>query len=343
MRRTWCPRGYGGAGVVTAVSCIRRSALLVVAMLAPASVAGAAPTLGPLARPATLASSGRVAAWSAFDGGAYHLRFLVGDQVVDPGLAGRSVPFDVDLGVRDGKTVAVFSRCRVEPAWHFGPVVDWRQARGCALRQARVSGGAERALLPARQTGSAVLPSLSGSRIAFVVVDTAGHAKLRLLGGRGMADVSSFGAAKGASRPVGVDLAARGLAYTTTSNIHGDDATSELWLARGALMPKRVRRTVGSDAVAHVLTAPTVLATSLAVGQVTFGEEESTKLLRLTDAGRVTDTVPGPPRTISAVPLGSSWLTLQTRALPNASVGQACTALTPADSAGCPLTITGGG
>jgi hypothetical protein len=126
-------------------------------------------------RPTPISGYGHHVAFSAWDGSAF--RLTVWDsrtgRTMTPDVRSRSVPFDVDLGPdRDGRTVAVYSRCSVEPDYDASfarsrwPYV---RGRGCDVYRLDISNGRERRVTAAaRKSFSEVLPTIWRDRIAFV-------------------------------------------------------------------------------------------------------------------------------------------------------------------------------
>ena len=108
------------------------------ALLAPAPVAqGADPTaVAPIARATPIAVYHGAALWSRQDSrGRYRLVQRIGNgPVTQFGIASRGVPFDVDVGpASDGRLVAVYSRCRVEPTGTFLGIPEYQTGRGCDI------------------------------------------------------------------------------------------------------------------------------------------------------------------------------------------------------------------
>src|SRR3954452_19093884 len=114
--------------------------------------------LATLQMPTPVAGLGTDAAWSELVGNRYALRLLRAGRVIDPGVATRSVPFDVNLGVRHGRVWAVYSRCAHEPIFRFGPQPEWTTARGCSIEGLPLAGTHERTLLSS-SAGAGVLPA----------------------------------------------------------------------------------------------------------------------------------------------------------------------------------------
>lgn len=126
-------------------------------------------------RPTPISGYGHLVAFSSWDGSAFRLTVWDSQtgQTVTPDVRARSVPFDVDLGPdRNGRTVAVYSRCSVEPDYDASfarsrwPYV---RGRGCDVYGLDVSTGRERRVTAAaRKSFSEVLPTIWKDRIAFV-------------------------------------------------------------------------------------------------------------------------------------------------------------------------------
>src|SRR4051812_31358903 len=141
---------------------------------------------------ATMASATVVAAakgWTArseLRDGAYVLVVRAPEgTVTTPAVKPRGVPFDLDLGTdASGRPTAAYSRCQAEPrptggANTIGP--QWTSGRGCSIVLLDLATGAERAVRRPAADTSEVLPSLSGSRLAYVAVPRKGSSRRALL------------------------------------------------------------------------------------------------------------------------------------------------------------------
>src|SRR3954466_9582761 len=130
---------------------------------------------------ATMASATVVAAaegwtaWSELRDGAYVLVVRAPEgTVTTPPVATRGVPFDLDLGTdAAGRPVAAYSRCTTEPrptggANTIGP--QWTSGRGCSLVLLDLASGHETKVARSSADASEVLPSLRGTRLAYIAV-----------------------------------------------------------------------------------------------------------------------------------------------------------------------------
>lgn len=163
-------------------------------------------------------------------------------------VAQRTVPFDADLGPGpDGLPLAVYSRCRREPAIStpLSQSVVYTDGRGCRLYRLDVTSGREDAARPAARTASDVLPSVWKGRIAFArVLDRrrsfpylyegrlGARSARRLPGGprRGCSSNPKFCGDRLHSRPTALDLRADRLAFAWKYNGTLDGPASEIRL-----------------------------------------------------------------------------------------------------------------
>jgi hypothetical protein len=136
------------------------------------------------AGPTSVSAHGRVVAWSerapaqGSSASAYHLTALVDGEVRRLAVAPRPVPFDVDLGPdREGRTVAVYSRCAREPELPAtgrslsGPYPPYTRGQGCDLYRFDFATATERKLAGAStDQASEALPSIWRDEIAFARV-----------------------------------------------------------------------------------------------------------------------------------------------------------------------------
>ena len=232
-------------------------AATVATVLAAASTAHATagPTeIGRELRPTSAAAYGGTVAWSRYDPMHRRYRLVLWSAARGARLAAvpsRTVPFDVDLGpARDGATLAVYSRCRVEAETLPFELPRWTDGRGCRLYRLDVASGREhrvRSGLPARW--STVLPSVWRDRIAYAARDDARPGRWRAFTRRGtriarrlptgLRDLRGPGRRP---RPTGLDLYGRYAAVAwegeqradecrPTSPVR-DDRVSEVRLAR---------------------------------------------------------------------------------------------------------------
>jgi hypothetical protein len=92
--------------------------------------------VAPISRSTPIAVHNGVALWSRQDSrGRYRLVQRVGNgPVTQFRIPSRGVPFDVDLGpASDGRLVAVYSRCRVEPPASFFGTPEYQSGKGCDI------------------------------------------------------------------------------------------------------------------------------------------------------------------------------------------------------------------
>jgi len=122
---------------------------LLAGLAAAASLAAAGPAYGAEEVLTTapgaigLSAYGGVAVWSEPEPGPmWRLRGWWDGAAHDVALPPRRVPYDADVGPdREGRPVAVFSRCRREPALWSSHMVDWTTARGCDVWQMELRSG----------------------------------------------------------------------------------------------------------------------------------------------------------------------------------------------------------
>jgi hypothetical protein len=175
-------------------------------------------------RPTTASTyTGRVA-YSAYDAGHGVYRLMLGSpgSVIEAvPVAPRAVAFDVDLGPGpDGRVLAVYSRCRVEPR------------TGCDIFAYDPTTRVERRIA-ALSTASAseFLPSVWGNRVAFARLGAGRRtAALRVgsLGGAGRSRVVAERlTARQRGGPVALELFGRRLAVVWQQRLHH---RSEIWL-----------------------------------------------------------------------------------------------------------------
>ena len=147
-----------------------RTILIAAAVLALAPRAEAATEVGTTARMTPVTAYGGTIAWSEFDVATDRYRLVVrrGGVARRAPVAGRGVPFDVDLGPGpDGRVTAVYSRCRREPR-----VGELRHVHatggGCDVyRHVLGSRTESRVRLAARRDRSEVLPSVWKGSLVF--------------------------------------------------------------------------------------------------------------------------------------------------------------------------------
>ena len=143
----------------------------------PARAAVSAPQdVEALTMQSTVAAHGRLVAWSRHDPADGSFRLVVanvGSLDAPPEvlpIAPREIAFDVDLGPGpDGSTIAVYSRCRTEPAGdHYGQKLWPNNATGCDLYRYDFAARTERRLsrLSSRRADE-FLPTVWRGRVAF--------------------------------------------------------------------------------------------------------------------------------------------------------------------------------
>jgi hypothetical protein len=156
------------------------------ALAAPAA-AVADPTLVTTMPSATVVGAAQGwTAWSELRDGAYVLVTRAPEgTVTTPSVATRGVPFDLDLGAdASGRPVAAYSRCQGEPratggANTIGP--QWTSGRGCSIVLLDLGTGRETKVRRAASDATEVLPSIAGSRLAYVAVPKRGGTSRALL------------------------------------------------------------------------------------------------------------------------------------------------------------------
>ena len=150
--------------------------VVLASVLAPAAVADE--TVATVVRPTVLSGYGGSLVWSAFDpvSRSYRLMARTGGVTSPLPVAPRTVPFDVDLGPdRSGRTVAAYSRCRVEPAARrpalgnaMTQLPQWSRGRGCDLYRLDLASGREVRITSASSPrASEFLPSIWRGRVVF--------------------------------------------------------------------------------------------------------------------------------------------------------------------------------
>lgn len=125
-------------------------------------------------RPTAVSAHGGFVVWSSWSDRAHGYRLVAWDRQggrrVLPARAQR-VPFDADVGPgRDGRPVAVYSRCRRSPtdARSANQLPVYVSGRGCDLYQLALRGGTEHRIDKLSQRGaSEVLPTAWKAGVAF--------------------------------------------------------------------------------------------------------------------------------------------------------------------------------
>ncbi|MDT4941408.1 MAG: hypothetical protein QOJ34_1497 [Pseudonocardiales bacterium] len=144
------------------------------ALLLAGADAARAEVLASVPAPTTVAAGHGVIAWSTLDpaDGRYWLTASVGGVVGRLPISPRSVPFDVDVGDLDGRTVLTYSRCAHDPVRLVRPPLpDWTGGLGCRPWWYDPATGIERRFTGMHvPTGSSiVLPSAAGGILAFAM------------------------------------------------------------------------------------------------------------------------------------------------------------------------------
>lgn len=236
------------------------------------------PRVGPIA------AHGRMVAYSAWDASIarYRLRVRTGSAAPhDVPVAPRTVPFDVSVArayepVKGHEDVVVYSRCRQEPTAAAGiaPESNWRTARGCALYSAPFRGP-ERRLTG---TGEGVLPSVSGSTLAYARFGGAHGPRIvvRRLD-QSTPPVLTFGGPSlrgGAQGPAGVAVFGSRVAVTWRSYGHSEGQDSRLLVADGRTARiTEVRRRNGGGISGHAIVGATWLpGPALHWGEICAGD-----------------------------------------------------------------------
>jgi hypothetical protein len=125
-----------------------------------------------LQHPGPIAAYGQdTFAWSSYDPQTRRFRLEVAlrGTTRTANVPSRGVPFDVDLGPGpDGRPLVVYSRCAAE-APRGTTIPDYTRGRGCDIYTYDPATDREQKELTASRSGTdEVLPSIYGSRIAFV-------------------------------------------------------------------------------------------------------------------------------------------------------------------------------
>jgi hypothetical protein len=164
------------------IGCAGAGVLLALTLLALPAAAAADRTIATLSAPAPVSAYAGRLAWSAYDPSSRSYRLMTeagGDAASAVPVGTRKVPFDVDLGPdRDGNVIAVYSRCRREPARRdpaisnaIAQMPDWSSGRGCDLyRFDFVSGHEAKIASASSRRASEFMPSVWESRVAFARV-----------------------------------------------------------------------------------------------------------------------------------------------------------------------------
>jgi hypothetical protein len=187
------------------------TAIAVLAAAAPAAAQELDAQVSTLTRATPVSAFGTTAAWSEVDPatGRYRLAVLRGREWKLVDVPSRSVPFDVDVGPGPEGVTVSYSRCTLEPPERFGPtglsvLPDYTRGRDCRMFRYDVRDGRERPLAGSRR---GVLPSVWGSRVAFLVPGTRA---LRTADASGGSRLRRRAGGPAGTRLTSLDLAARG-------------------------------------------------------------------------------------------------------------------------------------
>jgi hypothetical protein len=270
------------------MSLMRRWLALPLLGVVLASPAHADTPIATTAAPTSVSAHGGRLVWSAYDPVArrYSLITRFGGVISSVPIEPRNVPFDVDLGPNaDGSTVAVYSRCSLEPAPPDPP-------RGCDVYEFDFASNRERKVtLVSRSNSSELFPSVSGTRIAFArllerrlrskgpylyVASTRSKRVWRVPGGttRGC-----FESARGRicqtfrRRAVtGLDLSGRRLGFAWQYQGFGEGPNYEVWL--DDVVRKRGRRLArgGTGLSSNEYRSPAIDGGALYFSQACFGD-----------------------------------------------------------------------
>jgi hypothetical protein len=269
------------------------SALSLAALALPAA-AHADTMIAAESAPSKISTDGARVVWSSFDPatGDYHLMShdTQGATTALP-VAPRKVPFDVDLGyLSEGAEVAVYSRCRREPALIGGtPEVLplWASARGCDLYRFSFEDNRERKIAAvSTKRASEFLPTVSPARgpiafarvyerrrgrrgrLPYLYVKRGSHSAQRLPGGpRGKS---------GLPGPTALDLNGRLLAFewSWVPRFKGfRDSSVRLDAARGS---RRELDSVVTGLTIRHLTSPTVIGKDVYWARVVTADTPAT-------------------------------------------------------------------
>jgi hypothetical protein len=275
-------------------------AIVVAAVAAIAPVARAETTVATVARPTPVNAFGGRLVWSAYDFTlrSYRLMTRFGGVIEALPIAGRSVPFDADLGSDAlGRLVVVYSRCRAEPRPQFFITApNWALSRGCDLYRFDFAARRETRIAAASSRGaSEYLPTVSRGQIAFArshgrrvtsrglradlyVSSLVGGRETRLSGG-----TRSRGRVGRVAGPVGLDLNGRRLAFTWQYSVEGSEGGPNTEVRVVTLGGRRTLVDVqpNSDSiVSRQLTAPSLVGTSVFYALRTSGDSNGHRYRR---------------------------------------------------------------
>jgi hypothetical protein len=313
------------------IGCTGAGLLLALTLLALPAAAEADRTIATLSAPAPVSAFAGRLAWSAYDPASrsYRLMTEAGGTVSAVPVAGRTVPFDVDLGPdRNGNAIAAYSRCRREPV-RSDPAIsnaivqmpNWSSGRGCDLYRFDFATGRETRIASADTRGaSEFLPSVWRTRVAFARVyeRRAGRAGdraylyVRSLAGAGRArrvPAGSRSTLRFCSRnprrcrlklepgPTALDLAGRRLAFGWDSGgeIGPTSATYLATLGSASVRKKLLSRESSGDIQGSEIVSPVVAAGQVVWMLTLFGDETANRSRRYGIASGETTEAPIPP------------------------------------------------
>jgi hypothetical protein len=253
-----------------------------------ASPAQADTPIATTAAPTPVSAHGGRLVWSAYDPVArrYSLITRFGGVISSVPVEPRNVPFDVDLGAKpDGSTVAVYSRCSLEPE-------PPEPARGCDVYEFDFASNRETKLnLVSRSNSSELFPSVSGSRIAFArllerrlrskgpylyVASTRTRRVWRVPGGttRGCYESARGRICQTFRRRAvtGLDLSGRRLGFAWQYQGFGEGADYEVWL--DDIVRKRGKRLArgGTGLSSNIYASPAIDGGALFFSQTCGGD-----------------------------------------------------------------------
>ncbi len=234
--------------------------------------------------------------WSRLDREAERFRLITryGGRTSRVPIPGRKTAFDVDLGPGPGgRTVAVYSRCRVEP----GPFPRVARPRGCGLFLYDFERRRERRLRRVGVAGrSEFRPSIWRNRVAFASVpdrpptpeEVSGDVRVRSLDGGGQTDRYLGSGAPLADSPdpavLSVDLRGDQLVFVwkiVVDRCRADEEPDqlgfgsehhELWLARGTGTKTLVEKGCAGRDPAGAFLNPYLTSNTVGYGVKVFGD-----------------------------------------------------------------------
>jgi hypothetical protein len=285
-------------------------ASVALALLAASQPALADQTIASVSAPTPISAFGGRAAWSAFDPAQRNYRLVTeaGGTITTVPVTPRTVPFDVDLGPdSNGSIVAVYSRCRREPARRdpaisnaVAQLPNWSSGRGCDVYRFDFASGREAKIASAStRSASEFLPTVWKTRVAFARVferrrgragDRA-YLYTRSLSGRGRSQRLPVGARStqrfctGKPRrcrlklepgPTALDLAGKRLAFGWDSGAEGPTSASYLDTIRSRRADKKLVSRVGSGEIqAEEIISPQIVEGQVHWTLTLFGDQTS--------------------------------------------------------------------